>query len=74
MDLNQHDEQGRRTGRWEERFTDGSVSGEGAYADGEKCGPWRYYLKGGALKAAGSYRAGKLVGHWFWARATGGLL
>jgi len=60
--MNETDAQGRRTGPWEERFTNGTLSGSGNYEDGEKHGQWAYWFRNGRLKATGGYANGQLTG------------
>ena len=47
--MNEHDDQGRPTGLWEERFSDGGLSGTGPYRDGEKAGEWTYWYRNNQL-------------------------
>jgi antitoxin component YwqK of YwqJK toxin-antitoxin module len=37
----------------EERFKDGTLSGDGDYADGQRNGPWTFYFRNGRVKAKG---------------------
>jgi antitoxin component YwqK of YwqJK toxin-antitoxin module len=71
--VNLLDDDGRKTGLWEE--TDphgGSISGH--YLAGERTGLWRHYFQDGALRSESHYDAGALSGDCIWYRQTGGLL
>lgn len=73
-EINQFDSKGKKTGAWEEYFSDETLSGAGQYADGEKSGPWKYSFRNGKIKAIGDYSHGELTGPWIWYRESGALL
>jgi antitoxin component YwqK of YwqJK toxin-antitoxin module len=68
---NRLDDQGRRTGTWEETFADGTLSGIVEYLDGEKHGTCTYWYRSGQLKATGAMERGRFTGHWEWWRENG---
>jgi antitoxin component YwqK of YwqJK toxin-antitoxin module len=71
--VNQFDEEGRKTGRWEEADPHGgTVSGH--YLAGERTGLWQHRFADGELRSEFRYEAGELNGDSIWYRQTGGLL
>lgn len=55
---------GKRHGKWVERFSNGRVTIEGSFVDDEKHGDWVYYYSDGTLKSKGTYVNGKKHGDW----------
>lgn len=70
---NATDEQGRRTGLWEEADDHGGVM-RGEYLDGERVGTWRHVSARGRLRSEGGYAGGQLHGRWTWWRTDGSKL
>ena len=58
------DESGRKTGKWETFYNDGSLRDVGYYDDDVKCGKWAFYNKYGRLKSTGNYKNNKQDGKW----------
>ncbi|MDJ0348366.1 hypothetical protein [Cryobacterium sp. PH29-G1] len=71
--MNLLDEQGLKTGQWEEPDPHGGVV-TGSYVAGERHGPWLHHVADGRLRAEFNYDSGTLTGPSTWYRATGGLL
>ncbi len=58
-DINQLNEQGQKTGIWEDYYSDGKLASTGEYLDSQKTGIWKVYLRNGVLRATGGYINGK---------------
>lgn len=71
--MNLLDQQGRKTGLWEESDPHGGMI-SGHYLAGERTGLWRHYFRDGALRSESHYDCGELSGDCIWFRQTGGLL
>lgn len=71
--MNLIDDDGRKTGPWEEPDPNGGTT-SGHYIDGQRSGIWRHYFRDGALRSEAHYEHGELNGDCIWYRQTGGLL
>jgi antitoxin component YwqK of YwqJK toxin-antitoxin module len=71
--MNQFDEDGRKTGQWEEPDPHGGTV-RGHYLAGERTGLWQHHFRDGALRSEFHYDHGELNGDCVWYRQTGGLL
>ncbi len=49
-EINQHNEQGQKTGPWEDYYGDGKLANTGDYLNGEKTGTWKVYLRNGVVR------------------------
>ncbi len=56
--------------RWQKRYDNGNIAGEGTGLGGREQGPWRYWFEDGAKSMEGEYVDGVRHGYWvFWTPA-----
>ncbi len=65
------DENAKKTGKWKEFYSDGSVKALGTYKNGKKNGEWVYYFPGGQVEQRGSFSNDRFQGPWTWYYETG---
>lgn len=67
------DDEGRKTGFWEESDPHGGII-SGEYVAGERHGMWRHHFRDGSVRAEFHYEHGQQTGECVWSRQGGGLL
>lgn len=61
------EENGRRTGFWQEYDEEGNLRAEGNYLSGKRTGEWKFYFANGNVEQKGKYDdKGQPVGKWIW--------
>jgi uncharacterized protein len=68
------DENGLKTGIWQEFYPGGTLKSEGTYHQDFKQGTWRFFHASGKIEQTGQYNNGKPVGTWRWYYENGNLL
>lgn len=67
------DDNGKRTGKWEEYYEDGLLKASGMYLNNLKEGKWLFYLKDGKIEQEGIFKRGKLSGLWTFYYSDGNI-
>lgn len=70
----QMDTMGRRQGKWQLYYDDGTQLADGNYLNNKKSGKWVYYYSNGKILEKGSYINDLPNGQWTWYYQTGQLL
>jgi hypothetical protein len=64
--INQYDNEGNKTGYWEEYWDNGDLERKGSYINGLMDGMWEIYYIDGELYSRGPYKDGERNGEWFY--------
>ena len=73
VQINQYTHDGKKTGIWEEYFTDGQLSMKGSYIDNKKEGIWEEYDEYDGSIQKGPYKNGKKDGKWVFYYMNGNI-
>jgi antitoxin component YwqK of YwqJK toxin-antitoxin module len=71
--INQYDNEGNKTGYWEEYWDNGALDRKGSYINGLMDGMWEIYYIDGELYSRGPYKDGERNGEWFYYNYDGKL-
>ena len=55
---------GRKVGKWEEYYDNGSLKQVGLYKDDKKSGRWSFYNKNGLMRSSGIFENDRQCGEW----------
>ena len=67
------DEQGIRSGKWEDIYPGGAIRARGSYENNRRSGTWSFYFENGGLEQKGPYERGRYHGSWIWYYPNGNI-
>lgn len=67
------DEQGRKSGPWQDFYPTGELRATGTYQDNEQSGTWTYFLRSGGVEQKGRFERGRYQGIWNWYYPSGNI-